>query len=165
MNLTQQDNVKVLLTDANWAWPQAVSEIFQPRGINSLVADSPGDIVNIIDNNKIHLAILDDQIDVQTLKMIRNHNKMMPCLLLAQKIDNRLLAQALKLNIFSVLTKPVNLTQLADQINRIFLKYYESTMFSDLADEDKTNRQDQKRLKPKKTFKAIIRWRTINKNR
>jgi len=91
MHLSQDDNVKVLLADTNWAWPQAVSEIFQPRGINALVADSPGDIVNIIDQNKIHLAILDDQMDVQTLKMIRNHDKIMPCLLLAHYIDKRLL--------------------------------------------------------------------------
>lgn len=127
--------MNVLISDANWAWPQAVSEIFQPRGINALMADSAGDVVRLVANNKIHLAILDmapggDLSGMQTLEVIRQHDRLLPCILLAQQIDERLLAQALALDAFSVLGKPVDLSVLAAQINRLFRKYYASDMFS-----------------------------------
>jgi DNA-binding response OmpR family regulator len=134
MKLSQPDNVNVLLSDSNWPWPQAVDGIFRPRGINALVARSADDVLRIIDNNKIHLAILDAAIDefcgIQTIRTIRKRNKLLPCLLLSQNINHRLLAGALDLNVFSVLAKPVNLALLAEQVNRIFQKCYDSNMFS-----------------------------------
>jgi len=134
MKLSQSDNVNVLISDADWAWPQAVSKIFQPRGINALIAKSTNDIVHIINNNKIHLAILDatatSQAAMHTLKIIRKQDKLLPCMLLAQKIDNRLLSQALELKVFSVLAKPIDLALLTDQIDRVFKKYYQSNIFT-----------------------------------
>lgn len=132
--LSQPDSVNVLLSNADWAWPQAVQAIFQPRGINALVANSAGDVVNLVATSKIHLAILDSVLDdlsgMQTLKIVRQHDPLLPCILLARQPGQRLLAQALALNAFSVLAKPVDLNLLADQIDRLFHKYYASDMFS-----------------------------------
>ena len=130
--LSQPTSVNVLMTDANWAWPQAVAQIFQPRGVNTLVAGCAAEAVRLVTNNRIHLAILDQACDdlsgMQTLRIIRSHNKLVPCILLSQKIDRRLLSQALTLDAFSVLAKPVDLTLLAEQIDRLFLKYYASDL-------------------------------------
>ena len=132
--LSQAMNVKVLLSNADWAWPEAVSKIFQPRGINALVANSSSEMVRIIDNNRIHLAILDLQFDdrsgLQTLKIVRKHNQLIPFILLTHQTDDRILAEALTLDAFSVLAKPVDLALLAGKINRVFQKYYASDMFS-----------------------------------
>ena len=147
---TQPDSVTVLIDNANWAWPQAVAEIFQPRGINALVAQSPADTVRLVTTNKIHLAILDLQpqplsttaaatdrtattdhaAGIQMLRSIRNHDRLLPCILLAGQVDTRLLAQALGLGAFSVMAKPVDLHLLAEQIDRLFVKYYNSNVFS-----------------------------------
>ena len=111
--LSQPRTVNVLLNNANWAWPQAVEEIFQPRGVNALLADTACDVVRLVDQNKIHLAILDISRDehsgMQTLRMIRKHDLLMPCILLAHQFDRRLLAEALLLHAFSVMGKPVDL--------------------------------------------------------
>ena len=132
--LSQAENVKVLLSNADWAWPEAVAKIFQPRGINSLIANSSREMVRIIDNNRIHLAILDLQFDdrsgMQTLKIVRKHNQLIPFILLAYQTDERILAEALTLDAFSVLSKPVDMSLLAGKINRVFQKYYASDMFS-----------------------------------
>ena len=145
---TQPDSVTVLIDNANWAWPQAVTEIFRPRGINALVAQSPADTVRLVTNNKIHLAILDLQpqpttapcsgqpvppdhtAGLQMLRSIRNHDRLLPCILLAGRVDPRLLAQALNLGAFSVMAKPVDLNLLTEQIDRLFVKYYNSNVFS-----------------------------------
>ncbi len=73
--LSQPDHVNVLIGNADWPWPQAVAEIFRPRGINALVANSPDEMVHIIDNSRIHLAILDENFGkltgLQAMKMIQ----------------------------------------------------------------------------------------------
>ncbi len=134
--LSQPVRVNVLLSDAQWEWPRAVEQIFQPRGINALVADSPNDILKLVTGNKIHLAIIDAALDnmsgVHTLRVIRQQDKLLPCILLANadNINRRVLEEALGLGVFSVIGKPVNLGLLANQIDKLFVKYYGSNMFS-----------------------------------
>ena len=133
-SLAQPERANVLISDAHWAWPQAVAEIFQPRGINPLVTNSAREMVHIISHNKIHLAIVDmalhDLSGTQALKLIRQHDKLVPCILIAQQVDDHLLAQALALDAFCVLAKPVDLRLLGEQIHRLFSKYYASDLFS-----------------------------------
>jgi len=76
------------------------------------------------------LCVLEDLTGMQALKVIRQHDPLVPCILLAQQPGKRLLADALALNAFSVLAKPVDLTLLAEQIDRLFQKCYSSDMFS-----------------------------------
>lgn len=151
--LAQPDNVNILIGRTDWAWPQAVAQIFQPRGINALVADSAAEVVRIISNNKIHLALLDmsfgDLNGVQTLKMIRQHDRLLPCILLAQQIGNHLLADALALNAFCVLAKPVDLRLLADQVHRLFTKYYASNLFT---------REITVRVQQPKNMTTVLHW-------
>jgi len=127
--LSQPNNINVLISNPDWAWPQAVSEIFQPRQINALIANTLKDMLNLVSHNRMHLAILDSRFDeisgTGALKIIRQHDQLLPCILLAEEPNRRLLAEALSLNAFSVLAKPVNLTLLAEQIDRLFLKYYD----------------------------------------
>jgi DNA-binding NtrC family response regulator len=129
MRLSQPENINVLISKADWAWPQAVAEIFQPRRINAMLTDSVSDMVRLITHNKMHLAILDSPPDdlsgMQALKIIRQHDQLLPCILLAVQPGRRLLAEALTLNAFSVMAKPVDLALLAEQVDRLFLKYYD----------------------------------------
>jgi len=133
--LSQPQHVNVLLDSAHWAWPRAVEEIFQPCGVNALVAQSSGDMVKLVDSNRIHLAILDSGREelggLQTLRMIRKQDALVPCILLAQIMDKHLLSQALNLGAFCVVAKPVDMQLLAEQVNRLFLKYYDSKLFSE----------------------------------
>jgi len=125
--------------------------IFQPRGINALLARSPSETVRLVTNNRIHLAILDDGSEsttesparrlklgpkgsgIRTLRSIRNRDRLLPCILLAQQVDDRLLTDALALGAFSVLGKPVDLQLLAGKIDQLFRKCYESDVFSPLS--------------------------------
>ncbi len=138
VSLSQHDTVNVLMSNSYWAWPQAVQQIFQPCGVNVLMANDTNDIVKIIDNRKVHLAIIDNSIDnesgLKALDIIRKQDKLMPCLLLAGDVNDKLLAGALKLNVCSVLAKPINIVQLANQMNKIFRKYYSCDIFGQAND-------------------------------
>jgi len=86
-NPASGSEVNVLASQANWAWPAAVREIFRPRGVNLLVAENAGDFVSIIKNKRIHTTILDVDSGVwsalTTVRIIRMDFPLMPCILLS----------------------------------------------------------------------------------
>jgi len=127
------DDVNVLVSEANWAWPEAVRTIFAPRGINSLVAADADETVDIIQHRRIHAAVLDMDSEklngLSTVKIIRAHYPLLPCILLARMPQQQLLSKALQLNVFSVVAKPVDMDVLLAQLNRLFKKKYNSCVF------------------------------------
>lgn len=131
--LSQPDYITVLIGNADWAWPEAVEKIFRPHGINALVANSSNEMVSVIDKNKIHLAIVDESFDdlsgMHTMKIIRKHDRLLPCIMLATQIDRSFLTEALNLDVFSVVAKPVDMGVLSGQLNRLFWKYYDLRLF------------------------------------
>jgi len=132
--LSQAEEINVLASEANWAWPKALRDIFQPRGVNLLVGDSAGEFVNIIKQKRIHTTIIDMDSEksngLATLKIIRMDYPWLPCLLLKSQVDERLLGKALALDVFSVIDKPVDMEVLREQLNRLFMKIYQSDMFA-----------------------------------
>lgn len=132
-DLLQSGEVNVLASQADWAWPQAVRDIFQPCGVNMLVAESTNDLVNVLRHRRIHTIIVDsdrEQADLWTLKIVRMEQPLMPCILLATHVTEAMLGEALRLDVFSVIDKPVDMTILKDQLNRLFVKRYSSHIFS-----------------------------------
>ena len=119
----------------NWAWPVALRDIFNPRGVGLLVANEADEFVNIMEHKRIHATIIDMDHDrakaLTTIKIIRMSQPFMPCFLLAQHACEDILEKALELEVFSVIDKPVDLRVLQNQLNRLFIKKYNSSVFSE----------------------------------
>jgi len=132
-NMSQLNEVNVLASQANWAWPEALKSIFQPRGINLLVAGNSSDFMNIIRNKRIHTTILDIDSEkasaLAMIKIIRMSYPMIPCILLTSSAEQELLDKALQMNVFSVIDKPVDMNILREQLDRLFIKKYKSDIF------------------------------------
>jgi DNA-binding NtrC family response regulator len=129
----QSGEVSVLTTKADWAWPLAVRDIFQPRGVNLLVADNTNDIVNVLRHRRIWTTIIDTDFRESgfwMLKLIRLESPYMPCLMLVSNPTGELLDEAIRLDVFSVIDKPVDMRILKDQLNRLFVKHYNNHIFS-----------------------------------
>ena len=126
--------VNVLASEANWAWPEALRNIFRPRGVNLLMADSPDEFVNVIEQKRIHTAIVDMDSEksnaLATIKIIRMHYPRLPCILLTSQTEQTLLAEALRLDVFGVIDKPVDMSVLLELLNRLFTKKYNSDIFA-----------------------------------
>ncbi|MGD1043177.1 MAG: hypothetical protein ABR913_08985 [Sedimentisphaerales bacterium] len=125
-DLRQFADINVLASQANWDWPGALRDIFRPRGVNLLVAENTNDM-------QISMTIVDtdcEQADLWTLKIIRMEQPLMPCILLASRVTGAMLEKALQLDAFSVMTKPVDMNILKDQLNRLFVRRYGSHIFS-----------------------------------
>jgi DNA-binding NtrC family response regulator len=130
---SQSNDINVLASAANWAWPQALRDIFQPRGINLLVADNPAEFVDIIGRKRIHTTIVDidseSSIGLATVKIIRAEFPFLPCILLTSRVNQEVLGKALELNVFGVVGKPVDMRILQELLNRLFIKKYNSNIF------------------------------------
>ena len=132
-NLTKLEEVNVLASGADWAWPEALRRIFRPRGVNLLVAENATDFVNIIRRRRIHTTIVDMDSEhsngLATIKIIRMEYPLLPCILLSSTAERDLLGQALRLDVFSVIDKPVDMCILLGLLNRLFVKKYGSSIF------------------------------------
>jgi len=133
-NLSKLEEINVLASEANWAWPQAVRYIFRPRGINLLIAENAVEFVNIIERKRIHTTIIDMDSEqsngLATIKIIRMDYPLLPCILLTSAAGESLLGKALRLDVFSVIDKPVDMSILQEQLNRLFVKKYNSDIFA-----------------------------------
>ena len=123
----------VLASQSDWAWPRALGDIFQPRGVNLIVAGAAGEFVNVLQHQRVHATIVDadEQLGgLATLRLIRMEFPRLPCLVLSSRSGQDLLGQALDLDVFSVIDKPVDMTVLQQQLNRLFVKTYNSDVFA-----------------------------------
>ena len=128
----QPGQVNVLASEASWAWPMAMQDIFQPRGVNLMVAKNVDEFVDVIEHQRIHTTIVDmDSASggLVTIKIIRKRFPVMPCILLANGTEERLLDKALQLDVSGVIDKPVDMSILQGLLNRIFVKKYSSDIF------------------------------------
>jgi DNA-binding NtrC family response regulator len=134
LNFSELEEINVLASEADWAWPQALRDIFRPRGVNLLVARNAGEFVNIIEHKKIHTTIVDVDTErpsgLMTIKIIRMDYPLLPCIMVASRVSKTLLDKALELDVFSVLDKPVDMDLLQEQLNRLFIKKYNSSIFA-----------------------------------
>jgi len=132
-NLSKFEEINVLASDANWAWPEAVRDIFQPRGVNLLVAQNVSEFVNIIERRRIHTTIVDMDSEksngLATIKIIRMDYPLLPCILLTSAAVEAVLSEALRLDVFGVIEKPVDMNVLLELLNRLFIKKYDSDIF------------------------------------
>lgn len=135
VNFSKLEEVNVLTSGANWAWPEALRNLFRPRGVNLLVAENAGEFVNIIEQRRIHTTIVDMDSEksnaLATIKIIRMDYPLLPCILLTCTVGEEMLSKALRLDVFSVIEKPVNMDVLREQLNKLFIKKYNSDLFSE----------------------------------
>jgi DNA-binding NtrC family response regulator len=134
-NLSKLEEINVLASNAGWAWPEAVRNLFKPRGVNLLVAENTDDFVSIIEQRRIHTTIVDLDSEktcgLTTIKIIRIDYPLIPCILLTGLAGELMLSKALRLDVFSVIEKPVDMNILREQLNRLFIKKYNSNIFAE----------------------------------
>jgi DNA-binding NtrC family response regulator len=135
LNLQKLNEINVLASEANWAWPEAQRNLFGPRGVNLLVAENTDEFVSIIEQRRIHTTIVDldsgKSNGLTTVKIIRIDYPLLPCILLTGSAGESMLSKALRLDVFSVIEKPVDMNILREQLNRLFVKKYNSDIFAE----------------------------------
>jgi CheY-like chemotaxis protein len=138
---TQQspNRLTVLLANEQEGWHQTVRGLLEPQGVQTVVARSGREALDLIESRPIHVAVLDQQMPqlggLQVIKLMREMRsaaagsvgRTQPtAILLANQLTNHLLHEALGMHVFTVLAKPVDFNLLLDSLARVLKRYHES---------------------------------------
>jgi len=132
-----QNRLTVLLANEQEGWHQTVRGLLEPQGVQTLVARSGREALNLIESRPVHVAVLDQQMPqlggLQVIRLMRDIKKSSPpaAILLASQLTNHLLHDALAMHVFTVLAKPVDFNVLLDALARVLRRYHESRWPSD----------------------------------
>ncbi len=141
--------LQVLLTDAGGQWAEKLPRLLEPQGVRAIRARTVDHALALVRMEPVHVAVIDLALPGDMggtgggrparaprrgsggLKLVRVIQRLDPCpptLLIRGRAfepeDNRLLTEALKLEVFSVLDEPVEFELLLQTLQRLVERYY-----------------------------------------
>jgi CheY-like chemotaxis protein len=120
----------VLLANEQEEWHQTVRGLLRPQGVQTVSAHSGREALDLIESTPVHVAVLDAQMPqlggLQVIRLLRELHKATPAILLTNHLTNHLLQEALGMQVFSVLSKPVDFNVLLDALARVLRRYHEN---------------------------------------
>jgi len=126
---TSHNRFTVLLADETEGWHQTVEGLLHPQGVQTLWARSGNEALDILNQETIHVAIVDQTMPglggLGIIKRMQSQSSIPPTILLANQLTHNLMHEALAMHVFSVLGKPVDFNLLLDSLARVMKRYYE----------------------------------------
>ena len=137
--------MNVLLTEGDEPWALQLPRLLEPQGVRTIHVHTVDEAVDAIEHEPIHAAVVDlglpleegtvavkgvaDTGGLKLLRIIRRLHPTPPAVvvrgrLFDRRTDDRVLAEALKLQAFSVLDQPVHLEQMLETLRRLLQRYY-----------------------------------------
>jgi DNA-binding NtrC family response regulator len=123
------NRLTVLLANEQEGWHRTVRGLLEPQGVRTLSVRSGREVLDVLQHDDVHVAVLDAQMPqlggMQVVKMMQQAGRQTPSILLAEHLTNQLMQEALALQVFSVLSKPVDYQALLDSLARVVRRHYE----------------------------------------
>ncbi len=136
--------LNLLLTRGGWREDATVVQLpslLEPMGIRSLTANSGEEATSVIENNVIHIALVDLSLPLRTgcskeapageriLQLLRRLDSPPPTIVLRprqanQRASARSLARSMQEGAFTVVDRPARLETLLDALRRVLRRYY-----------------------------------------
>ena len=130
MTATTPRPYSILITDDDIGCRQALRDIMEPEGYRTYLASSGEEAVDIVQQEPIHLALLDMHMPrltgLETLELVRQINALLPCILITADPDEVLMRQAFRARAYSVIPKPVSKNVVLYTVVRALLRAYGS---------------------------------------
>ena len=119
---------QVLVADDQPACRDDVRSILQPLGLEVEEAGSGEEALDLLQVKPVHLLVCDMHMPrlsgLETVKLARRMNAALPCILMSGQVDPPLIRQALEVQVYSVLGKPISRHELVYTLNRALAKVY-----------------------------------------
>jgi CheY-like chemotaxis protein len=124
------EKFSILIADDDDVYRSALRDIFEPRGYRTLLAANGQEAIAILEDTNVHCLLLDmhmpDLTGLETLQIVRQVRATLPCIMLTADASQQILRQALSLQAFSVLTKPVSRELVTVTVRRALESAYRS---------------------------------------
>lgn len=118
----------LLVTDDNSAFRQAVCEVLQRRGFRVTPACDGQEAIDLIAASEIHLALLDIHMPrlsgLEVMSRLRSQPRTLPCVLMSAQLDEATRRQAIAMQAYEVLDKPIPWQRLNDTIRSVLAEVY-----------------------------------------
>lgn len=119
----------ILITDDDRDFRETLRGVFEPRGFRTLLAADGEEALHIIQNEPVHLMLLDMHMPrltgLETIRRVKVLQTVLPCILLSARLDDILADQARAADAFSVLSKPVRFSDLTGMVSRAMRQIYD----------------------------------------
>jgi CheY-like chemotaxis protein len=118
----------ILITDDDGNCREALRDVVEPQGFQTLLASSGEEALDIVRGRPIHLLLLDMHMPtltgLETLQLVRQINELLPAILVTGDADENLIRQAYQAQVYSVIPKPVNKNVLLYTVLRALSRFY-----------------------------------------
>lgn len=102
----------ILITDDDRDCREVLREIVEPEGYRTLLAASGEEALDIVRQERVHLALLDMHMPrltgLETLQLVHEINAVLPCILVTADASELLIRQAFRARAYSIIPKPVS---------------------------------------------------------
>jgi CheY-like chemotaxis protein len=119
---------EVLIADDQKDHRGLLRDIMIPEGFLLHEATSSAEALRLVASQPIHLFLFDLHLPgqewLETVQQAQQVRWGLPCILLTNQVDDRLMRTALQLHVFSVLGKPINRTDLLHTTRRALQRAY-----------------------------------------
>jgi CheY-like chemotaxis protein len=128
MNATNEArNYSILITDDDRHCREALREIMEPQGYRTLLASCGEEALDIVQDEEVHLALLDMHMPTMTglevLKLLRQMREL-PVILVTADATASLIRQAQQARAYSVIPKPVSKNVVIYTVVRALVRAY-----------------------------------------
>lgn len=129
MNATADSkSFSILIADDDRNSRDALRDIIQPEGFETIVASSGEEAIDIVRGVKIHLVLLDMHMPtltgLETLGIVRQINAKLPAILVTGNPSDSLFRAAIQAQFYSVLPKPVSKGLLLYTVLKALTRFY-----------------------------------------
>ena len=118
----------LLITDDDIGYRETLRGVFEPRGINTLLASDGEEALKIVQSERVHIVLLDMHMPklsgLETLQRLKEIRALLPCILLSAHLDDMIIEQARLAHAFSVLSKTVTLNQIRGVVRQALERTY-----------------------------------------
>ena len=119
---------RLLITDDDPGMRSSLQDVFEERGFQTRVACDGQEAVSIVQEDQIHLLLLDMHMPrmtgLEAIHKLQQLAQPVPCILFSGKLDDTLTQQAQQAEVFSVLAKPFRLAQITELVCGALLATY-----------------------------------------
>ena len=128
MMATNREPYSILITDDDRDCREVLREIMEPQGFRTLLASCGEEALDIVQDEEVHLALLDvnmpSMTGLEVLQLLRQMRALLPVILVTADATASLLRQAQQARAYSVIPKPVSKNVVLYTVVRALVRFY-----------------------------------------
>jgi CheY-like chemotaxis protein len=122
------ESPSLLITDDDSDFRITLREVLEPRGYRTLLASDGEEALEIVQRQSVHLLLLDMHMPrltgLETIRRVQQLDRVLPCILLSARMDDKLAEEARQARAFCALPKTASWKQIRETVDQALRATY-----------------------------------------